>query len=327
MKIDNQTTIEVRDVQEIPYRQYREHPALNQSYLKQVYSDPRAAKEGKVKENAGMYLGSAVDAMVFNTFEDEYIMGTEIAPSDNIKSILEYCYRAEPSELLDSHILEGAHEYNYGQSWKAETLIKKVREGGNKDSKDGETYFNFLKRADGKTIIAHEDYDQAKFISNQIEAKYGYILSNASYQKAFVGTLYIDDKKLCQVKVLFDILKNNNDVYDLKVVYADLRWFAPMYYLGYSYYVQSSLYYLFVEALGGSSFTFLAINKDYPEYGALYNVPEEYLIKGITGFKRKGRDYPGLIELIKTVHLHQQYGFEAPVDIILNPKRNIELTE
>lgn len=73
-------------------------------------------------------------------------------PTESIKNIIDdvliHADGYDLSEMTDA-ILASAEQRDYGQSWKPETLIKKVVEGG-------QEYFDAVQAATGKQIISHE---------------------------------------------------------------------------------------------------------------------------------------------------------------------------
>jgi hypothetical protein len=101
-------------------------------------------------ETPSLYAGSTIHKFILEP--DTFAISDVERPSDTIVKIIDKVYeitRAEMDTDLNSnkeYIFGSAKEFNYGQSWKPDTLIKKIIEQGN-------DYYNFLLRADGKTCI------------------------------------------------------------------------------------------------------------------------------------------------------------------------------
>lgn len=109
-------------------------------------------------------LGTIVHQIVLEP--EKYQVATIEFPTETIKTLVDTVYEANlisldntglaETELKDyeKEIITCAKNMNYGQSWKEDTLVKKVLDGGN-------DYYEFLKRSKGKLIVDSDTFAQA----------------------------------------------------------------------------------------------------------------------------------------------------------------------
>lgn len=153
---------------------YRAIDKLNQSLLKKLLVSPSAFLKQRDRQEEStenhFVFGSLVDFLLLvdddinNTkFHEKYYVLTGVDPSDAIKSIVQYVYEQsllleEGSEMFlenfNDLILDGCNIYNYYKNLKAETRVKKIKEGG-------DLYFHSLKESEGRIIINEDDYAKA----------------------------------------------------------------------------------------------------------------------------------------------------------------------
>lgn len=336
--------IKVKNLEQIKEKDYRSHPAQNQSYLKQLYDNPRITLE-ETKVNKGMELGSLVDALLFETYNDNYIVGSKSNISDTIKEIIELCYQKDPKHMSKDNILEAAKEVNYGQSWNDSTVVNKVIEGGNKNTNDGVEYHVFLSEAEGKTIISSDEYIEASFITDCIKEN-DKDLKDPQYkfQQGYIADIEISNKLTSElilktkIKGLFDMFNEKvHAVKDYKIISGDPRWFLYNYFLKYKYYMQAGLYwFLALEVCKNSKFftdrenvrfQFNVVNKNYPQYISKFPISYSTNIKAWDGFTYKDREYPGIVDCLIRSKFHTKHGFDAPMEIMKSYKETITLDE
>ena len=101
-------------------------------------------------ETPSLYHGSTIHKYIL---EPETFAVADIEkPSETIVKIMDKVYNITKGEIdtdinkYHEYIFGSARELNYGQSWKPDTLIKKVID-------QGKEYYDFLLRADGKICI------------------------------------------------------------------------------------------------------------------------------------------------------------------------------
>jgi hypothetical protein len=136
------------------------------SYINPIQGgSPRKFKDyidGNLKQDStpSLYAGTTIHQYFL---EPETFMVSDVdRPSDTIVRIIDKVYQITRGELdtdINSHhefIFGSAKEFGYGQSWKPETLIKKIID-------QGKDYYDFLHRADGKICI---DQKMAGMLSN-----------------------------------------------------------------------------------------------------------------------------------------------------------------
>ena len=155
-------------------QQYREHPGMNQSTLKNVqnglsYFLKKQDEEGPI---ASFERGSAVDTILTGNegdFKDlYYISALEKKPSDKEMEIVELIFNKLSSVYedsitqfgLDSPMIKGTvqqsiEETGWQPNWKIETRIEKIT--GNPLCQE---YFDDLKKSIGKTILSQAQMEQ-----------------------------------------------------------------------------------------------------------------------------------------------------------------------
>lgn len=155
-------------------QQYREHPGINQSTLKNVqnglsYFLKKQNEEGPI---ASFERGSAVDTILTGNegdFKDlYYISALEKKPSDKEMEIVNLVFDSlsgmEEDSLiqfdLDNSILKGVVQRSIEQvgwqpNWKIETRVEKIT--GNSLCQE---YFEDLKKSIGKTILSQAQVEQ-----------------------------------------------------------------------------------------------------------------------------------------------------------------------
>jgi len=101
-------------------------------------------------ETPSLYHGSMIHKFLLEP--ETFAVADVERPSDTIVKIMEMVYNITKGDIdtdIDKHheyIFGSAKELNYGQTWKPDTLIKKVID-------QGKDYYDFLLRADGKVCI------------------------------------------------------------------------------------------------------------------------------------------------------------------------------
>ena len=101
-------------------------------------------------ETPSLYHGSMIHKFILEP--DTFAVADVERPSDTIVKIMEKVYNITKGEVetdinkYHEYIFGSARELNYGQTWKPDTLIKKVID-------QGKDYYDFLLRADGKVCI------------------------------------------------------------------------------------------------------------------------------------------------------------------------------
>ena len=101
-------------------------------------------------ETPSLYHGSTIHKFILEP--ETFAIADLEKPSDTIVKIMDKVYNITKGEIdtdinkYHEYIFGSARELNYGQSWKPDTLIKKVID-------QGKEYYDFLLRADGKICI------------------------------------------------------------------------------------------------------------------------------------------------------------------------------
>ena len=151
---------------------YYENPAISQSKLKLLLSNPRLfytveEPEMYFEEKKHFIIGSAVDCLLTQppvAFTSQYhISNVQNKPSDTIKSIVNQVFDAVrvAQETRSNYIgsitdystliLEACNEHEYQSRWNDQTRINKVCEAWE--------YWEDLKQALGKQVLSQEEND------------------------------------------------------------------------------------------------------------------------------------------------------------------------
>jgi len=145
-----------------------------------------------------LYTGTTIHQYFL---EPETFMVSDVdRPSDTIVKVIDKVYEVTRGELntdIESHdlyLLGAAKEFGYGQSWKPETLLKKIID-------QGKEYYNFLHRADGKICI---DQKMAAMLANIKES----VNNHAGVKKLLFDTPGVNEE---------DVYWGPNEAYKSKI--------------------------------------------------------------------------------------------------------------
>lgn len=144
-------------------KNYRDSPAISQSFLKRVLSN----NTREFKETIPMLLGSYVDCLLSSAHlkEDLFIDDLDKRPSETIRGFLIQLRDillstgSSIGELKDHKdlVIQIARDANYNSKWGDEAIWNAIE-------KDGSTYWEFLLKSDGKSILTKEE----KELSNRV---------------------------------------------------------------------------------------------------------------------------------------------------------------
>ena len=161
-------------LEKVTTEEYFDIEAVSQSSLKEIANGPKAYLRSLEPSGPKDYFtfGSAVDVLMTepDKFAERFIVSDIVMPSDAIKLIVDKVHSttmfSSSSDALDlkanpALILQFAEELGYGQSWKPETLIKKVVDGG-------EAYFTHLLNSTGKEVLTREVYERVEKCVEQL---------------------------------------------------------------------------------------------------------------------------------------------------------------
>lgn len=163
----------------MPEQEYHNELALSSSALKDFRNMPPSewkkiwiTKEKEGKKSVALGQGSLTDDLLFNPsiVEKKYLIMEIKKPSAAISYIVENIFIPEASigDLKDK-ILEFAkkapmidNKVGYGQTWKEDTLFIKVVD-------EGKEYYEFLKKSNGRHVIASEEYMASLLMSEAMK--------------------------------------------------------------------------------------------------------------------------------------------------------------
>lgn len=146
---------------------YQEMEGLNQSLLKKILESPAAFLKQKERqgesEEEHFVFGSLVDDLLLKPeiVSVKYFRAQEVKLSDKLKEITQFVFDFvnmmgdnTPFHELDDVILNGCDEAEYYPKWTKEKRIALIKDKCT-------SYFESLKKAQGKIIIPEEDYQKA----------------------------------------------------------------------------------------------------------------------------------------------------------------------
>jgi hypothetical protein len=219
-------------------KEYREHPAINQSLLGKLAVSPKGVdkEEG---EKGYFTMGSLVDCKLTDpdSFNEKYYVMTTKKPSSEmmLAYVNEYLVKGDHARAL---IVSG---------YKADPTIvaKSSKDGLSKWQKEGKAYYDACVLAGDKQIISFEEEVQANQICNILKendftGKY-FDKADNMYQKAIIFKYH---GREC--KALLDIIHIDHDSstirpVDLKTTGKSVLSFRRSY-LDYKYYIQAAFY-------------------------------------------------------------------------------------
>ena len=150
------------------------------------------------KESKSMLTGTLVHARILEPDSVKLISVPKI--SDNVKLIVDRVFAEHYDEFThcldlspyEEQIVEIAKEEGYGQSWKKETMVGKVRNEG------GDAYFKLLVENIGKTVVPEDIYSNLLKIESAIKN------NPAAYELFFQEDVH-GIESLNEVEVMFDV--------------------------------------------------------------------------------------------------------------------------
>lgn len=143
--------------------EYRKDKSLSYSQLSTYERDGFAALFEK-KQTTSLTFGSVVDTIItdgWDVFMEKYSV-LPLKCSDTVLQIFikiaHQCNCENICEIPVDLILKIAHEYNYGKSWKDETLLKKL----NENNIDFQIILNQIRTNSNKIIISNTVFEEAQ---------------------------------------------------------------------------------------------------------------------------------------------------------------------
>lgn len=299
---------------------YREYDAINYSRLSSLDKSPKDVHEGKFNE--GIRTGSMLDMLCFDG-EDTFLNKIYVSslkdkdlPSDAVKNIIDNSGNYSDESLLDTATL-----FNYGQSWKPETILKKILE-------TGQAYIGELQNSTGKEIITMEFYT---YLLNAVEKLKTDPISrnsfeNSEFQKPVVAELTVVDNNKRKFKGLCDMYDETDKVIisDLKFTSRPLSSFKYDY-IKWRYDLQSALYSSIVEEITKKPVEF---------YNIVYSQADDTVFKfktssntlhcGRYGGTINGKSYKGYQQLAKELIWHTEHdSWKLPYEFCVNSELEI----
>jgi len=202
----------------IDFNKFRETKAVSASRLNDLAYSPLLYKHNLEatdrQPTAAMIFGSAVDCMITEPgeFQNRYYVSKVDAPSETIQKIVKGVFdevveenKKFPDEKLlhpfselgnfNSNIIEHAAYQQYGQSWKPETLVKKVVDGGSE-------YFKELINSADKEILQKEEFESVVAVVDRLS-------NNEFIKDYFDGDMY---ERFWQLPIIFELKDHNDEV-------------------------------------------------------------------------------------------------------------------
>jgi hypothetical protein len=328
--------------------EYREVQAVSYSMLSGVSKSPASLINTTRLSTPSLTYGSAVDTLCFDgeeVFKQKFIINSAASPSKVVEEIVREVITVVVQQkgsiqgTLDDYddlILSIGRAKKYGDGWKDETIIRKVKDEAGRD------LFEFLKEADGKLILDTLEYQN---VINTVNTLYTHEFSrkwltvNDDEEIVFQFPVFWKYKGV-NCKCLFDIIKvdhKNKVIYpvDLKTTYDHVLGF-PYNYIKWSYVIQSSFYseslkYFKLEYpeffdYRIDYFRFLVVSSQDPFKPLVYATTDVDLTVGKFGgyLKSNGGYIKGFDQLITDMEWHlNERKFDYPKEVY---DKNGELT-
>jgi hypothetical protein len=299
---------------QITRENYRAFDAVNYSKLSALSKDPKKVNEEKDWSD-GLGSGDILDILCFDgedAFHEKYYIdaNTEKLPSETVVELLR-----SVESYDDEAIIQKAAQMNYGQSWKPDTLIGKV-----KDSV-GLNYIKMLEESKGKRVIDYQTYvnlvNGVDMLKSDPNTKS--FFENSEYQVPVTEELTVEGEPV-RFKGLLDILEVTGDyniVADLKYTSSSLKYFESDF-IKWRYDLQSALYSDLISKYNKRPTAyFILVYSAFDSTVKPFRVPEFTISCGRHGgFTDRGRQMKGYIELTKEYLWHKQHDkWDLPYEI------------
>lgn len=331
---------------------YRSYPAVNQSTLKALEDHPSKVLEDKDWSD-GLQFGDVIDILLFtpDKFEEEYyVTNMDNLPNENVRQIIEHVVanKKEDEDLGEDDILDAAAKFDYGQSWKPATQLKKILvEYG------GKAYIKQLLEGRGKKLLSIEDHMK---MVQAVE-----VLKRHPFTSQFISGPTPDHiERLVQVPILahsdehpvwykglLDLILVDHEKkiiypWDLKSTGTNPLWFQSQI-LKFRYDLQAGLYQHMLETIvteaeeGGApqeytgltfdpsgykvdNFGFIVIGSQDTSRPLRYKCTDADIFAGLNGgTTKRGREYKGVWKLTEELLWHRKNGkWEYPMEVYQN---------
>ncbi len=220
---------------------------ISYSFLQKLELGPQYINV-REEEQDYFVIGSLVDALLTepDKIDEKFCFYLDEKISPSVKKIVDRLFLRKKN-LTEADILEVAKDMKYGDGWKPETVIRKVKE-------DGEAYLKFLDECRKKTVVTRMYYD----IAHKVVAS----LKDDPFTREELKSYYKDVEVLTQMRIdwnysnipatsrldyLFIDHKNKKLIpKDLKTTGSPVYEF-PKSYINWGYYTQAAFY---TEAVG-----------------------------------------------------------------------------
>lgn len=189
-------------------KDYRDNPAISQSYLKQLFTN----NSKPYRETLAMLSGSLLDCMLTSPdlTSELYHTGLTKRPSETVRSILtktlDFVIGSdsvldEDIEMFKTLILEFAVEVNYQPRWSEDAKWNAIL-------KDGLEYWIELVRSKEKIVVTQQEWDTCEMYSDLTRSSHitgKYFINQPDVDKYFQKPLYWTYHEV-QLKGLVDLL-------------------------------------------------------------------------------------------------------------------------
>lgn len=338
--------------------EYRKLDKMNQSLLKQILKHPvtflqtqekfiqklENEEQGIIEKIPDHFLfGTLVDHMLTEDtpLEDKfYIMKSTKLPSDAIVEIVNLVFNeyASTSELSahETAILEASARMAYGQSWKPETLVKKIVEAGS-------DYFLILQESANKIIISQEDYNKAVMVRAALKSdamispllnssKSVELIKKPVFEFSYKG---IDFKGEGDLISVIHSLKEIHPI-DIKTMSGHIYQFENNFW-SYRYDFQGAFYTkgiesyprikeLLAEGYKLMPFKFIVADKECMYKPMIFTMSHSALQVGINGGIVNGKQLEGIKQAIERYTFHKENNkWDYPMEYYINSEMFIEV--
>lgn len=300
---------------DISEKEYRELPYPSYSTLSNIKDNGRKALSG-IKEDISeidpIIIGSIVDKVITEDRYPENMVIINKKPSGKplkiIKSLVERNDLIDPINVLSAKnkdiILQELDNEEYYKTSTDKMRLSKLTAY--------KIYANSLKDKDAYIVSSYQ-YNEADKIINALLLKYPWLKTkraNIIPQVKLIGKINGTEVKGMLDFVYIDEENNRIVPFDLKTGMKAHNNFFQGGYLDYNYYIQASMY---SELLAQNINTHKIDNFRFMYCGRadllpiIYEVNDESLQLGMTGFKYDNKYYPGVHELLDEYNYYIEY--------------------
>jgi len=311
-------------------KEYRALPEVNYSRLKDFVNDPRKyygvwiTKDFKVdkaakKTNEKMIYGSLVDCILTCPMELDYefLITTATIPTAQTLEFVKSLYKNTLHYSDEKGVLQVDMDFLYDLAWK-DSGAKSLDVIKKKFVEKGLEYYTELRNSGDRLVITQSTYEKAERLVQKLrEHPYSSglinLVSNERFtvkdQLVLTGEINGIEVKGKLDKCVFDEKNKIIQPWDIKCSDGDEAFLYN--YTNLYYYLQKAMYTLLVRQnypeYEVRPMSFLSVDRNMYLAPMKFKASEKSLEQALKGFKKEGRSYPGLYEIIEDYKFYHEH--------------------